>query len=199
MLIIFHYSAELPQMLKGGGCLGCMEISFPPGTRGAGCCHYTQMSFPLLASSSNLSTTLSRNEAAWAQQGCREKRRRAGCCPGLQTVFLARPPLPIPPAQGKAPGGAPSLEMRGRAAERGPDGGRLARPQVSVGGRTGKVGRADGRGLPAEASGPGLLEDIRCGVQVGVMRRQRGPPKGTPASWGASGSVRRVTGTAGGC
>ena len=96
MLIIFHYSAELPQMLKGGGCLGCMEISFPPGTRGAGCCHYTQMSFPLLASSSNLSTTLSRNEAAWAQQGCREKRRRAGCCPGLQTVFLARPPFRSP-------------------------------------------------------------------------------------------------------
>lgn len=187
-------------MLKGGGCLGCMEISFPPGTGGAGCCHYTQMSFPLLASSSNLSTTLSRNEAAWAQQGCREKRRRTGRCPGLQTVFLARPPLPIPPAQGKAPGGAPSLEIRGRAAERGPDGGRLARPQVSVGGRTGEVGCADGRGVPAEDLGPGLREDIGCGAQVGGDEEAEGvPPKGAPASWGASGSVRGVMGTAGGC
>lgn len=167
-------------MLKGGGCLGCMEISFPPGTRGAGCCHYTQMSFPLLASSSNLSTTLSRNEAAWAQQGCREKCRLSGRCPGLQTVFLARPPLPIPPAQGKAPGGAPSLETWGRAAERGPDGGRLARPQVSVGGRTGKVGHTDGRGLPAEDSGRGCGRMLGVGLKLGVMRRQRGSPRRAP-------------------
>lgn len=145
MLIIFHYSTELPQMLKGGGCLGCMETSFPPGTRRGGCCHYIRMSFPLLVSSSNLSTTLSRNGAAWAQQSCREKRRRAGYCPGLQTGLphSLSPSDPLStrsswgPAQGKALGGAPSLATGGQAAERGLDGGRLARSQASAGRRMG--------------------------------------------------------------
>ena len=104
MLIIFHYSTELPQMLKGGGCLGCMEISFPPGTRGAGCCHYTQMSFPLLASSSNLSTTLSRNQAAWAQQGFREKLRWRGLLPWAPDGLPCLSSPSDPPCTGQGPG-----------------------------------------------------------------------------------------------
>lgn len=111
--------------------------------KGGGCCHYIRMSFPLLISSSNLSTTLSRNEAAWTQQSCREKCRWAGHCPGLQmglprSLSPSDPPSTLSswgPAQGKAPGGAPSLATGGQAAERGLDRGRLAWPQASAGRR----------------------------------------------------------------
>lgn len=48
-------------MLKGGGCLGCMEIPFPPGTRRGEVASLYTNEFPLVVFNSNLGTTLRRN------------------------------------------------------------------------------------------------------------------------------------------
>lgn len=93
-LSLFHRASA---DAEGGGCLGCMEISFPPGTRRRGVWWlYTQMSFPLVASSSKLSATLRRKEAHSGNSmitGTNEG--GLGCCSGflpLGSLHLLPPP-----------------------------------------------------------------------------------------------------------